>query len=815
MRTARLLSILFTLVLLVFSSHSFSQDLLRRNDLSQIKVDQLSDADIGKLRQQLQSSGLTIEQAEQIALSKGMSASEIAKLKQRLGGGAVTSSRKSSSINDTIAGKSRSDIYAAGDSARLKSIIINPKIFGSELFNNVAFNPKAGENVATPFNYVLGINDVLEISVYGIQETDFNVTVSREGTVSIPNVGQIRVVGLTIEEATSRIRQSMSSTAYSTLRSGGSKLAVSLGNVRGIHVTVIGSNMPGNYTLSSLSTAFYALYAAGGPGPFGSFREIELIRDNKVERKIDLYRFLVNGDQSDNIRLKDNDVIRIPAYKTRVELTGQVKRPGIFEVLPGETFNNVLTFASGFTDTAYRASVHVTQFNDKEQQVKDIEASEYASYRPQAGDVFEVGKTLRRFTNRVHITGAVFRPGYFELREGMTLSDLIKKADGVREDAFRRNAQIIRTKEDLTKEIIAFNVSDAINNTGTGYIKLKKEDEVVISSIFDLRDEYKVTIQGEVRAPGEYAFADSLTIRDLIMQAGGLTEAAYPQKIEVARVLRRDTLTAEDPRANEVFEIKNEEDLNTSSARFYQLRPFDVITVRRKPGANQLESVIVSGQIQYPGPYVISTRSERVSDVIKRAGNFTPEAYVEGAYLKRYLSAEELQLKKDKLEKLQRNTKDTTNQIIGDLAKSYDQVPLDVPSILSHPGSSQDLVLKPGDEISVPKFDASVKVSGGVLLPTQIPYEREYSVKDYLSAAGGVADNAQKKRIYVLYANGRAKATKHFLFFKNYPEVKPGAEVVVPRKPEKKGLSSGEAIGIASALASLAGVVIAILNMSK
>ncbi|MBN9300116.1 MAG: SLBB domain-containing protein [Filimonas sp.] len=814
MRTARLMTILFTLVLAIVSTSGFSQDLLRRNDLSQIRVDQLSDADISKLRQQLQSSGLTIDQAEQIALSKGMSSAEIAKLKQRLAGGSVTSTQRSQPINDTVGGKSRSDIYAAGDSAKARAIVINPKIFGSELFNNVSFNPKAGENVATPFNYVLGINDALEISVYGIQETDFNVTVSKEGSVAIPNVGQIRVVGLTIEDATARIRQSMSNTAYSTIRSGGSKLAVSLGNVRGIHVTVIGSNMPGNYTLSSLTTAFSALYVAGGPGPFGSFREIELIRDNKVERKIDLYRFLTNGDQSDNVRLKDNDVIRIPAYKTRVELTGQVKRPGIFEVLPGETFNNVLTFASGFTDTAYRASVHVTQFNDKEQQVKDIDASEFASYKPFAGDVFEIGKTLKRFANRVHITGAIFRPGYFELREGMTLSDLIKKADGIREDAFKNRAQVIRTKDDLTKEVISFNVSDAINNTGTGNVKLKKDDEVIISSIFDLRDEYKVSIQGEVRSPGDYAFADNLTIRDLIIQAGGLTEAAYPQRIEIARVLRRDTLTAEDARASEVIEIRNEQDLSTPTKNL-DLKPFDVVTVRRKPGANQLESVVISGQVQYPGPYVISTRSERVSDVIKRAGSFTPEAYIEGAYLKRYLSAEELQLKKDKLEKLQRNTKDTTNQVMEDLAKSYDQVPLDIPSILSHPGSSQDLVLKLGDEIYVPKFDASVKVSGGVLLPTQIPYERNYSVKDYLSAAGGVADNAQKKRIYVLYANGRAKATKHFLFFKNYPEVKPGAEVVVPRKPERRGLSTGETIGIASALASLAGVVIAIINMTK
>lgn len=805
--------VLFCVVLVLMGFYSSAQDLLKRNDLSQVKVDQISDADLMKLQQQLQQSGYTVDQAEQLAQAKGMPAAEAAKLKERLarlGMGSGNGTGRSYGRNDSTRASGRRNRF---DTLSLDSLhpLIDPKIFGSELFNNRTLSYDPGISVATPFNYVLGANDQLELTVYGVQETNISLEVSKEGVVSIPNVGQVKVIGLTIEEATAKIKQVMERTAYGTLRSGASKLALNIGGIRSLHVTVIGSNRPGNYTLSSLATAFNALYVAGGPNKFGSFRQIQLIRNNKLERTIDLYHFLVNGDQSDNIRLKDNDVIRIPAYKTRVELKGEVKRPGIFEVLPGESFANVLEFASGFTDSAYKAAVTVMQFTDRERQVKDITAAEFGNYTPQPGDTYEIGKLLKRFTNRLHITGAVFRPGYYELKEGMHVADLIRRADGLKEDAYTARAQVVRLKEDLSKEIISFNVTQALKGSASDNIPLKREDEIIITSIFDLRDEYKVTIQGEVRRPGEYMFADSMSVKDLVVLAGGLTEAAFPQRIEVARLLRQDSLTAADIRASDVYEIQSGADLGSATQNL-RLHAYDLVTIHSKPGPKETESVVVDGQVQYPGPYALANRSERVSSVLKRAGGFTPEAYLEGAYVKRFLTKEEREAKRSKIMKLQQALRDTSTRALT--YDEYDQLPLNVPEILAHPNSTEDIVLKPKDEVIVPKFDAEVKVSGGVLLPTQIPYRNNYSVKDYVSFAGGFAPEVMKRKLYVLYANGSAKATKHFLFFKSYPKVKPGAEIVVPRKPPRRS-NQGELIGIASALASVALVIVTLINTIK
>ncbi|RXK81851.1 SLBB domain-containing protein [Filimonas effusa] len=789
-----------------------AQDLLKGNDLSQVKAEQLSDADIAKFTQQLKSSGVTIEQAEQIALSKGMPAAEIAKLRQRI----------QMPTSAVVAGNSVSNNGSADRSTNSSEFLtkredgkpIDSKIFGAELFSSASLSFEPNLKIATPMNYELGIDDQIQVSVYGVQETNIELTISTEGIASIPNVGQVKLLGLTIEAATERIKQAMGNTAYPTLRTGSSKLSVNLSRIRSIKVTIIGSNRPGNYTLSSLATVFNALYMCGGPSEFGSYREIELIRNNKPERKIDLYKFLINGDQNDNVRLRDNDVIRIPVYKKRVEIKGQVKRQGIFELLSNETFADLLQYSSGFTDTAYKAAVKVVQLTDRERSVKDMDAISYLSYIPHSGDIFTVSKLLSRFSNRVSISGAVFRGGFFEFTEGMTIADLIRRADGLKEEAYTVRAQVIRLKDDFTKEILSFDVRGALNNDVGQNLKLKREDEIIITSVLDLRDEYKISIQGEIRGPGEYTYADSLSLKDLVILAGGLTDAAQPKKIEIARLLKRDTLTAEDERASEIFEIKNGEDLSVASQNV-QLRPFDIVTIRRKPGYVALQSVSVGGQVQYPGPYVMSRRSEKVSDLVRRAGGFTPEAYLAGGYLKRYLSEMDKSLKKDKINKIQTNLKDTTNSMLIDIDKAFDQIPLDLDWIMSHPGGTEDLVLKPGDELYIPKFDAQVRISGSVLSPTQIPYNRQYNVKDYLSAAGGTSDYARKGKIFVLYPNGRAASTKHIFLFRSYPKVMPGAEVIVPKKRERKGLSVGETIGITSGIASLAGVVIAILNISK
>ncbi|HEX5152061.1 MAG TPA: SLBB domain-containing protein [Parafilimonas sp.] len=814
----RLLSLIIFFVCITAAGKT--QDLLRNYDLSSVKVDKLSDADILRFKKQLDASGLTQQQAEQLAISKGMPVAEIQKLRmrlQQLGVSGAPAQRTQLPSNNQAINQPGNKNNLQDTSINQYNIdttqskpLINPRIFGAELFNNPTLNFQPNIPVATPLNYIIGPGDQLNINVYGIQETSVPVTVSPEGNILIPNVGQMQVAGLSIENATQKITALMSRTAYATLRSGASKVSINVGQIKSISITVIGSNKPGNYTVPSLATAFNALFVAGGPSEFGSFRSIELIRNNKLYKTIDLYRFLVNGDGSDNITLQNNDVLRIPAYKTRVIIDGYVKRPGIFEMLPGETLNDLLKYSSGFTDSAYTASAKVVQFTGRELSVRDVSAAEYGAYAMKGGDSVIVSKVLNRFTNRIMLTGAVFREGIYELKEGMTLRDLINKADGLREDAFMRRAQIFRLKSNLTKEILSFDPADTIEQKS---ILLKREDSIVVSSIFDLRDQYYISVLGEVRNPGYYDYRDSLTLQDVILQAGGFTDAAFPQRIEVARLIRRDSLTAQDVRASTIIEVKDITDI-TATHNNALLQPSDVITVKRKPGFIAFQSVTVSGQLQYPGPYVLEKRQERVSDLIKRAGGFTPEAYLEGAYIKRYnFSDQTAQAKQEVISNIQQQLNDSTNLLLRNpVRRESDQLPLDIKKILSSPGSPDDVVLMSGDELVVPKYNAQVRISGSVLFPTQIPYNENYNLNDYISSAGGVTDNGKKGKTYVVYANGKAATKRGFLFFKSSPEVKPGAEVIVPAKEEKRRLSTGEFIGIASAVASLAGVVIAILR---
>ncbi len=811
-------TIFLVLCLLLGSQALRAQDLLKGKDLSQVRVDQLSDADIAKLKAQLNSSGMTIDQAEQMAISKGMSSSEFTKLKQRLTASENnTAAGKLSSKKDQSATRANNSVDNLDTKEKVEKTkpLIDPLIFGSELYTGVAPSFEPNLNLATPMNYVLGPNDQILVSVYGVQEYNGDLLVSPEGSVSIPNVGQIKVAGLTVEAATQKLKTVMGNSVYAYLKSGGSKLSVTLSKIRSIKVTIIGANRPGNFNLSSLSTAFNALFVSGGPAAFGSFREIELIRNNKVARKIDLYRFLLQGDQSDNVGLQDNDVIRIPAYKTRVELQGQFKRPGIFEALPGETFANIVSFASSFTDTAYKASVKVYQRSDVERKVYDLWSAAFSHYIPQTGDVFVASKILNRFQNRVKITGAVFRPDVYELTQGLKVAGLIKKADGLKEDAYTGRGQILRLEDDLTRSIVSFDIKKAIAGQETDNISLKREDEVLISSVQEMRDSFKVTIQGEIRMPGLYDYVDQLTLKDLILQAGGFTDAAY-KNIEIARLIRRDSIASTDNRASAIINTEINGDLSGTAANI-PIQPFDVITIRRKAGYALPESVVVNGQVQYPGPYALVSRTERVSDVLKRAGGYTPDANPAGAYVKRYKTELEKQQSEDVVRKLLKNTKDkdsTKSQLVlQDIKRDYDQIPLDMASIMKNPGSIEDLVLRAKDELYIPKFDGQVKISGAVLMTTQVPYKKRNSVRDYISDAGGYAADAWRRKTYIVYANGQAATTKHFLFLKAYPKVLPGSELVVPKKAEKKSMTTGEIIGISSALASLAGVVIAILRL--
>lgn len=630
----KILSLALLFFALMQSTPIVAQDLMKAQDLSTLKVDYLSDTDLAKIRTQLETNKLTIDQAEQLALSKGMSASEFAILKARLGmKSAVVAPIKKGNLEGETSeeyGRKQEPIV----NKKVKDTL-NTLVFGSELFDTPSLNFEPNLKLATPVNYVLGPGDELQISVYGIQEFSDAVPVTVEGKVNIQYVGQIAVSGMTIEAASVKIRNAIAR-VYSTVRSGQSQVGISLSRIRTIKVTLIGSKQPGNYSVSSLATVYNALYLGGGPAKNGSYRNIELIRNNKVYRTIDLYRFLVHGNQSDNIGLKDNDVIRIPAYNQRVTLEGQVKRPGIFEMKSGESFQDLLTFASGFNEFAYTASVNVLQKTDKEFKVKDVKAADYKVYKPRSGDVFTVAKILNRFENRIKIEGAVFRPNTYSFYEGMRIADLIAKADGLKEDAYATRATIVRLKSDFTKESVAVDLGKALRGDAQANILLKKEDVVTVYSILDFKEEYQVTIDGEIKKPGTYDFNPALTLNDLLVQAGGLTGSAS-KRVEIARMIQSDEVNEKNTARVALFNLEITPG-NNEQAENFVLAPFDVVNIRRMAVFEKPEMVSVTGAVTYAGKYVLADKKEKIYSVIQRAGGLTSLADAKGVKIGKWVT---------------------------------------------------------------------------------------------------------------------------------------------------------------------------------
>jgi protein involved in polysaccharide export with SLBB domain len=805
---------IITTVLLLFvllqSGTLLAQDLFKGSDLSTLKVDYLSDTDIAKIKTQLQTNNATIEQVEPMALAKGMSASEFAKLKVRLGSQSTTAavSKKDNLEED------KEELTRKQDKIVNKKVkdTLNSLVFGSELFDNPTLNFEPNLKLATPMNYILGPGDELQVSVYGVQEFNASIPVTVEGKVNIQYVGQIPVSGMTIEAATQKIRGAMGN-VYSTVRSGQSQVGVSLTRIRTIKVTLIGAKQPGNYSISSLATVYNALFLGGGPGKNGSYRNIELLRNNKVYKYVDIYQFLVNGDQSANVGLKDNDVIRIPAYTQRVTVEGQVKRPGIFEMKAGETFTDLLSFASGFNEFAYAASVNVLQKTSKEFKVKDIKESEYGSYQPLSGDVFRVSKILNRFENRIKIEGAVFRPDTYSFYEGMRISDLIAQADGLKEDAYADRATIVRLKSDLTVEAVNVNLAKVLAGDLEADIPLQREDIVTVYSILDFREEYKITIDGEIKKPGFYDYQDNLTLNDLLVQAGGLTGSAS-KRVEVARMIQSDEIDDANPNRVQLFNLEITPD-NNEQIKNFALEPFDVVNIRRMAVYEKPEMVTISGAVNYTGKYVLASKKEKIYDVIQRAGGLTAVANLDGVKIKRPIQAKQI----EELENVNLNLgkKDSiqnklTKKLKEDL--KYATIPVDWRKIVKNPGDNTNVTLFPGDEIEVSVYNESVKVTGNVLLTSEIPYNKGKGFDYYLAAVGGTDAKGWKKKAYIIYPNGKAAVSSTFFFIRSYPKVLPGSQIVVPEKPEAKKMSTGEIVSIASVLASLAGVVIAIISLN-
>ncbi|MFC4209948.1 SLBB domain-containing protein [Pedobacter lithocola] len=830
------------------------------------KVDELSDAQIKTLMQRAESLGYSDAQLEQMAAAQGMKQDEILKLRKRVEtirkGGSSTTGNKPTTGG---ASQNRTERQYVGSTDSISTVQptkqelidkafddLKPKIFGSELFrnSNITFEPNL--RMATPAGYIIGPDDQLLIDITGDNEANYDLKVSPDGSIRIEYVGMVKVGGLSIEAARSKIKNLMGAT-YPGLRNGRTNLAINLGNIRGIKVILNGQvTKPGTYTLSSLSSVFNALYAAGGPNDNGSYRKIQVVRNNRVVATVDFYDLIINGMQKGNVRLQDQDVINVPVYENRVEVVGEVKNPAIFETLKGETFQNVLNFAGGFSNIAYQSAVKVFQNTDRERKISDIFAADFNTYIPKNGDKFFIEPILDRFENRVEINGAVFRPGYFELEKGMTLKQLILKADGLKEDAFMNRGYISRLNPDNTLGLESFDVS-AIMNGSQADIPLKREDKITISSIFDLREEYKITVQGEVREPNQFAYAENMSLEDAIQRAGGFKEGATPNRVEISRRVRNSNVQSVAASTADVFTINIDRNLKIVSDTTFKLQPFDIVSVRSEEGYVVQKQVKIEGEVLYPGTYTIKNKNERISDLVKRAGGLTALAYTDGASLKRPGRDTTLfQSQKDSLQKellikrakygnsysiedmlsdsksnerkqeeqarimnLQRVTQagvDTTSYRRQPQIIASDMVGIDLTRILQEPGKRYDLLLEDGDVIKVPKQLQTVRVSGEVLNPNNIVFRTGKSFKAYVNGAGGFTASALKGRAYVKYANGSVEGARSFLIFNNFPKIKPGAEILVPKRAERERITAAAWIGIGTGLASLGAIIVSLLR---
>lgn len=836
-----------------------SQSASAQTNYSDVKVDDLTDAQIRQLMQRAESVGYSDAQLEQMAAAQGMKATEIQKLRIRVEkirkqdgeqNGSSDSNRSGNSSDDEVTDRSRtyqrdstknnnnkvknssSELSRRDsdslDNRRIEKIDIfeglKPKIFGADLFKNTNLTFEPNLRMATPKSYVVGPDDELLIDLSGDNDVNYKLKVSPDGTIRLQYVGLVSVGGLTIEQATAKIRTSMSGT-YPGLRNGRTNVAVTLGNIRSIKVTVVGEVVkPGSYTIPSLYTVFNVLYESGGPNQNGSFRKIQVVRNNKVVSTVDVYDFLLNGIQKSNIRLQDQDVINVPVYQTRVEVAGEVKRPALYEALNTESLEDVIRFAGGFSNQAYTAQIKVLQNTNRERKITDIPADDYIKYNPLNGDKYIVEAILDRFENRVEIKGAVFREGPYELDKGLTLKGLIEKANGLKEDAFLNRAYINRLNADNTQALISFDLSRVMAGIEPD-IPLQREDKITISSLFDLRDEYKISIQGEVRYPGTFEYADSISLGDVIQKAGGFKEGATPNRIEVSRRIKNSDATSSSARTAEVFTINVDPQLRILGPKFI-LKPFDVISVRSSEGYQVQKQVKLEGEVLYPGTYTITKKNEKISDLIKRAGGLTALAYTQGASLKRpgaekvnpedrnaIDNKEEEDKKFLNLKRAQEaGAKDTLQKEEELKLIQSDLVGIDLERILKRPQSKYDLIVEDGDVIRIPRQLQTVKVTGEVLNPNSIVYLSGKSFKQYINGAGGFTTNALKRGAYIKYANGSVEAASSFLFFNNYPQVKPGAEILVPKRAERERLTAQSWIGIGTAFASLAAIIVSILR---
>jgi len=687
-------------------------------------------------------------------------------------------------------------------------------IFGHSLFSsrNLSFEPSA--NLATPVNYRLGPGDEVIIDIWGASENTIRQTISPEGTILVRGLGPVHLSGMTVKEANSFLQREFSK-IYSGISGTepNSEIKLTLGDIRTIQINIMGEvSVPGTYTLSAFSTVFHALYRAGGVNRIGSLRSIKVVRDGKTFADLDVYDFIMKGKMKDDIRLQEGDVIIVDPYQSLVEIVGKVKRPMFYEMKPTETVATILNYAGGFTGDAYKKAIRLVRKSGREHQVFNVDEMDYSVFRLDDGDMITIDAVLDRFENRVEVRGAVYRAGLYQLDGTVnTVKQLIKKAEGLRGDAFLNRVIIDREHEDLSHEIIAIDLGGLLNGT-IADIPLQKNDILYIPSITDLKEEETVAIYGEVANPGTFLFSKNMTIEDLLVQAGGLLEEAATTRVEVTRRIKDPKSTSFSSVLGKTFtfDIKDGFIVGGNAENFY-LEPFDAVYIRKSPAYRKQQNVVVAGEVLFSGSYSLLKKNERLSDLVSKAGGVTPDAYVKGARLIRKLSDEERRRQNDAIRMAQNGEgKDSISIQKLNLSETY-TVGIDLEKALANPKSDFDLVLREGDVLYIPEYVNTVKISGSVMYPNTVVYQKGKNLKFYINQAGGYGNMAKKKKVYVVYMNGTVSRLKA----RNASAIEPGCEIIVPSKAEKKHMAMAEILGISSTTATIAAMVATMANAFK
>lgn len=689
------------------------------------------------------------------------------------------------------------------------------QVFGRNIFNtnNLTFEPST--NLPTPTNYRLGAGDQIIIDIWGTSQVSIQETISPDGAISIDNLGLVFLNGMTVNQATSYLRKELNK-IYAGLSDENptSQIKVSLGNSRTIQVNVMGEvYQPGTYALSAFSTVFHALYSAGGVSEIGSLRNIQVVRNGKAIANVDVYDFIMNGKTKDDINLQEGDVIIVSPYEALVKIEGNVKRPMKYEMKNDETVATLLKYAGNFASDAYTQSMKLVRQNGKEYQIFTVDNMDYSVFKLKDGDVLTAEAILDRYENKLEIKGAVYRPGIYQFGGNLnTVKQLIEKADGVMADAFLGRAVLHRQREDLTREIIQVDMKGILNGTKPD-IALQRNDVLYIPSIHDLKDLGNVEVFGEVARPGKYIFADNMTLEDLIIQAGGLLESASTVKVDISRRIKDNKSTESATTIGEMFSFSLKEGFVIEGEAGFVLEPYDQVYVRRSPGYQAQVNVEVEGEILYEGTYALTSKSERLSDLVAKAGGVTPYAYVKGAKLMRKANEEEIERMKDVMEMMQREMGDASMDSLKlDIKPTY-SVGIDLEAALKKPGSDADIVLREGDQLILPEMTNTVKINGAVMLPNTVAYNSKMSVKDYISQAGGFANGARKSKAFIIYMNGQVAKVRG----SGRGMVEPGCEIIVPIKDKTKAekWNIQTILGIASSLGSLGLTAASIANILK